>query len=67
MVKNKIYMFRHVCVYVKDIIILITGLLPLLSCGTGLPVRERIQDLQYDILDLKIYISPDYVKIIPWT
>ncbi|XP_071523308.1 uncharacterized protein [Panulirus ornatus] len=33
----------------------------------SLPVRERIQDLQYDILDLKVYISPDYVKIIPWT
>ncbi|XP_045610987.2 uncharacterized protein [Procambarus clarkii] len=33
----------------------------------SLPKRERVQDLQYDILDLKIYISPDYVKIIPWT
>ncbi|XP_037796621.1 uncharacterized protein LOC119591937 [Penaeus monodon] len=31
------------------------------------PKRERIQDLQYDILDLKIYVSPDYVTIIPWT
>nr|XP_053626486.1 uncharacterized protein LOC128684352 [Cherax quadricarinatus] len=33
----------------------------------SLPKRERVQDLQYDILDLKIYVSPDYVKIIPWT
>lgn len=33
----------------------------------SLPKRGRIQDLQYDILDLRIYVSPDYVTITPWT
>ncbi|XP_064108392.1 uncharacterized protein LOC135216821 [Macrobrachium nipponense] len=33
----------------------------------SLPKRERVEDLQYDILDLKVYISPDFVTIIPPT
>lgn len=33
----------------------------------SVPVKGITDDLQYDILDLKIYVSPYYVRKIPWT
>nr|XP_027227413.1 uncharacterized protein LOC113819374 [Penaeus vannamei] len=33
----------------------------------GVPEGEPKTDLQYDLLDLKVYVTEDHVKKIPWT
>ncbi|XP_066962049.1 uncharacterized protein [Macrobrachium rosenbergii] len=33
----------------------------------GVPVDGRARDLWYDLLDLRIYVSVDYIRKIPWT
>nr|XP_045622560.1 uncharacterized protein LOC123773111 [Procambarus clarkii] len=33
----------------------------------GTPLPGQMEDLLYDLLDLRVYVSADYVKKIPWT
>ncbi|XP_063592287.1 uncharacterized protein LOC134769483 [Penaeus indicus] len=33
----------------------------------GVPEGKQKMDLQYDLLDLKVYVTEDHVKKIPWT
>ncbi|XP_076043082.1 uncharacterized protein LOC143026490 [Oratosquilla oratoria] len=33
----------------------------------SVPVQGISHDIQYDLLDLGIYVSPDYIRKIPWT
>nr|XP_053638171.1 uncharacterized protein LOC128692871 [Cherax quadricarinatus] len=33
----------------------------------GTPLAGQMEELLYDLLDLRIYVSADYIKKIPWT